>query len=373
MTRFRKRMAIVIAILLSVSLLCSCDASNDTGRGETMDIGSQEAGNYEYVSPSEILSSFDAVFECDYTKFTFPQQSSVQIPKPEGVYNLELQYTNGEASVDWYKAVAEKVPQSFGIFGEYEISVEDSEVSVTGNGINTDVYANSKVYTIWNCNDTIGNPNEFDSIEHVYINRLTDSEMPSGLTSGIELLESLSQKVCKLTNDSEDYAECYYAINYKREDIGWYRIDLQKSYKGVAIRNLVSGIGDGKGDNGNSVIVTVFNSYAIIREDGTPVVLSISPSFETVSAQPIEKMLSLKGACDLLEDKLAPELKLEINDIELMYEPIGVQSSSEDKSSLKVNCTPKWYFILDRPTESGYVMEYISVDCVTGEICVRIR
>lgn len=363
---------IIIMLLVAASLLCSCDTSDDTGLGETMGLSSNEIEKYEYVSPSDIRESFDTAFDSEYSKFTLPPKSSVQISQPEDVYMLELKYINEEADVEWYKSVAESIPESFGIFGEYEIIAEESQVSVIGNGITTDVYANSKVYTIWNCNDTLGNPNVFDSSEYIYINRLEDSKLPSGLNSGTELLDSLSQKVCELTNDSEDAAKCYSAIYYKYEDKGWYRIDLQKSYEGVAIRNLVSGIGDGKSDSDNIVLATVFNSYAIIHEDGTPIVLSISPSFEAVSAQPIEKMLSLKGACDLLEDKLAPELELKINDIELMYEPRGYQPDGTEKSTMNVSCTPKWYFILDRPTDSGYLMEYISVDCVTGEICVRI-
>ncbi|MEO3155932.1 hypothetical protein ABHC51_11215 [Ruminococcus bicirculans (ex Wegman et al. 2014)] len=89
-------------------------------------------------------------------------------------------------------------------------------------------------------------------------------------------------------------------------------------------------------------------------------------------AEKIDKMLSFKGACDLLEENLADKIDIQFDDVKLMYEPRG-ESTEVGESADNICCTPKWYFIIDDKQPTGlHAINYVTVDCVTGEIYVLI-
>ena len=90
--------------------------------------------------------------------------------------------------------------------------------------------------------------------------------------------------------------------------------------------------------------------------------------------EPIDKIISFKGACDILEEELASNVSMEFDDVKLWYEPRGtiLDATSEDgfDGSKTTRCTPKWFFISDNDDDSNlhHAINYVTVDCVTGEI-----
>ena len=85
-------------------------------------------------------------------------------------------------------------------------------------------------------------------------------------------------------------------------------------------------------------------------------------------------MISFKGACDLLEENLADKIDIQFDDIVLMYEPRGTSVDMDELNEAEnIICTPKWYFIIDDKQPTGlHAINYVTVDCVTGEIYVLI-
>lgn len=95
-------------------------------------------------------------------------------------------------------------------------------------------------------------------------------------------------------------------------------------------------------------------------------------AFKVAKAEKIDKMLSFKGACDLLEENLADKIDIQFDDVKLMYEPRG-ESTEVGESADNICCTPKWFFIIDDKQPTGlHAINYVTVDCVTGEIYVLI-
>ena len=97
-------------------------------------------------------------------------------------------------------------------------------------------------------------------------------------------------------------------------------------------------------------------------------------NYTPVKEEPIEKIISFKGACDILEEELASNVSMEFDDVKLWYEPRGtiLDATTEDglDGSKTTRCTPKWFFISDNEEDSGlhHAINYVTVDCVTGEI-----
>lgn len=362
----------ILMLVLSTALFCSCSGSADDGHSDVKKPDKENISEAQYVSYLDMLSDFDEAFEQSYTKFKLPENESVKILQPTGIYNLEIQSLGADLTEEWLTTTAEKLAENLGIFDEYEIVSEEWEQSILENNICTSLDILTRVYTIWNDNDDIENPNSFESVEHIYINRLQNDDMPSALVTGIEYFDSLSEKCCATTGDALQYAKCYKAIHYTFKENEWYRIDLQKSFEGIPIRNMICSKGDKLESRKDEVVSQYFNPYAILAEDGKPIVLSVSDSYKVLSKEPIDKVISFKSACDLLEKELAPEIDLKFSDVELMYEPVITKTNGTKQGTEVVKCTPKWYFMIDNPDDYGYAMYYISVDCATGKITVNI-
>lgn len=362
----------LILLLVTASLLCSCSSTGTEGNGDAKKPDKENISDTQYVSYLDMLSDFDEAFEQSYTKFKLPEKESVKILQPTGIYNLEIQSFDADLTEQWHKTTAENLAENLGIFDEYEIVSEEGELSILENNIRTSLHLSSRVYTIWNDNNDIENPNSFESVEHIYINRLQNDDMPSVLVTGIEYFESLSEKCCATTGDMLQPPKCYKAIHYTFKDNEWYRIDLQKSFEGIPIRNMICSKGDILESRKDEVVSEYFNPYAILAEDGKPIALSVSESYKVLSKEPIDKVISFKSACDLLEKELAPEIDLKFSDVELMYEPVITKTNETKQGTEVVKCTPKWYFMIDNPDDFGDAMYYISVDCATGKITVNI-
>ena len=88
--------------------------------------------------------------------------------------------------------------------------------------------------------------------------------------------------------------------------------------------------------------------------------------------------IAFKSTCDILESELAENTNFEFDDVKLWYEPRGAIIDLSDSSvstydahdgNKTIKCTPKWYFISDESSEAElHMINYITVDCVTGEI-----
>ena len=114
--------------------------------------------------------------------------------------------------------------------------------------------------------------------------------------------------------------------------------------------------------------------------------------FTVIKEQPVDKILSLQGAVNQLEKELANNYRLNFDGIELMYEAYDktprislVNEDSDSEKNLynlengKRNFTyaPVWCFMIDSDTDNFgnkqfyHYREYITVNAITGEICVH--
>lgn len=152
-----------------------------------------------------------------------------------------------------------------------------------------------------------------------------------------------------------------------------YEIEIQKAYKGIGIQNVFStNADDTLFVKGNALMTYSMQTYTDLDANFDPEYYIGCNAFKVAKAEKIDKMLSFKGACDLLEENLADKIDIQFDDVKLMYEPRG-ESTEVGESADNICCTPKWYFIIDDKQPTGlHAINYVTVDCVTGEIYVLI-
>ena len=80
----------------------------------------------------------------------------------------------------------------------------------------------------------------------------------------------------------------------------------------------------------------------------------------------MEKIISFKGACDLLEENLGDAAHYNFEKVVLMYEPRADCSAGVDLPNIK--CRPKWYFMTFSEDFFFNGMNCFTVDCMTGTI-----
>jgi hypothetical protein len=126
--------------------------------------------------------------------------------------------------------------------------------------------------------------------------------------------------------------------------------------------------------DGNTLMSAAMQTYIDFDSDFNPEYYIGCDAFKIEKAESVDKMISFKGACDILEEQLADNISLEFDDVELMYEPRGTETGSgESAAATNIVCTPKWYFIIDDKQPNGlHAINYVTVDCITGEIYVLI-
>ena len=99
--------AFFAALLLSA---CQNTPDNLKSNKHSANIDSTEV----YVASDHIYDSFDAAYETDYTKFKLPDKTAVSICDPEGVYEIELSYVNGNIDTDWMSSKIDEFQDALG-------------------------------------------------------------------------------------------------------------------------------------------------------------------------------------------------------------------------------------------------------------------
>lgn len=326
-----------------------------------------------YVEADHIYDSFDAAFETDYSKFKLPEKSDVSICKPNGVYDLELAYINADNDIDW---LSEKVTElqsalEIDISGKVETAADIAELKDSHSKISITRYANP--YCCWQASETgvsMINSGGAD-IQLFYLDRPTRDKADSDLLSAAEKAVSLANTFSQVLGEELDNsASDGYII--KTENGTGYELEIQKSYKGIGIQNLISKYSNATFVKGNTLMSASMQTYVNFNSELEPEYYVGCNAFKVAKAEPIDEMISFKGACDLLEENLADKIDIQFDDVKLMYEPRGTELEMTDTPE-NITCTPKWYFIIDDDqSDDMHTINYITVDCVSGEIFVQI-
>lgn len=363
---------IIIPMILAALVLSSCKNTPDNIKSNrhSADIDSDEV----YASPEHIYDNFDAAFETEYTKFKLPDKSVVSICKHEGVYDLELSYINGNMDTDWMASKVEELQSALGFSIDGETEKADGMAALEDNDNKIKIERCSRPYFRWKISENCINMTnaEADNIQFFYLNRSAYDNADNSLLSAADKAKSLADDISGLLGDELDNIVCEGYVLNADNDVG-YEIDIQKSYKGIGIQNVISTYADDSlFVKGNTLMSASMQTYVDLNSNFEPQYFIGCDAFKIANAEPITEMVSFKGACDLLEENLADKLDVQFDDVELMYEPRGTDIEMCE-TAVNIKCTPKWYFIIDDKQPTGlHAINYITVDCVTGEIYVLL-
>jgi hypothetical protein len=153
-----------------------------------------------------------------------------------------------------------------------------------------------------------------------------------------------------------------------------YEMDTRMSYNGVP----VIGVGDKYSRSGFGYEVLKGTSSGTVSgkkiTDGIKVSYYGFPT-EYVSDTPIDKVISVKKACDLVNVKLSAYRKNKLLNVKMEYLPFFEKETDEEnhsgiewtglQSGNKFRLKPYWVFVFDSTTDNEIIG---LVDCVTGEV-----
>ena len=151
-------------------------------------------------------------------------------------------------------------------------------------------------------------------------------------------------------------------------------MDTRMSYNGVP----VIGVGDKYSRSGFEYEVLKGTSSGTVSgkkiTDGIKVSYYGFPT-EYVSDTPIDKVISVKKACDLVNVKLSAYRKNKLLNVKMEYLPFFEKETDEEnhsgiewtglQSGNKFRLKPYWVFVFDSTTDNEIIG---LVDCVTGEV-----
>ena len=355
--------------VIAICLLSSCAQTPENIEGANHNIDLKSTNK---VSVEHILDDFDEAFKTEYTKFKLPDKSSVIINQPEGVYDLELKYVNSEKSLEWLKEKVYKLTETFNVksYGNLESIGKTAYILANENEqVRVDMF--SEPYYYFSKDEISLNDMTLEKIE--YVDRIKEENLNKKYNKIIDKSVDCANKINKefggaLTNIPFDL----YIRNYIGEE--FYELSLQPVYKGVGIQCITPTYNNENIENDNIIISDLFD-MRLLYNTNLKLYLYVSCNNYTSSmSKPIDKIISFKGACDILEEELAPNVSMEFDDVKLWYEPRGtiLDATTEDgfDGSKTTKCTPKWFFISDNEEDSGlyHAINYVTVDCVTGEI-----
>lgn len=367
-----KKAKILLPVLLAAVVLSSCENTPDNIRSNkhSAEVDSGEA----YVSSENIYDSFDAAFEKEYTKFKLPEKSAVSICRSDGVYDLELAYINAENDMDWLSSKVEELQSALDIKIDGKIETVEDQAQLQDEHNKLKITRFAQPYCCWEASENGVNTADADAdnMELFYLDRPTSENADSGLLSAADKAKTLADTFSKVLGEELDNVVSDGYIITTDSGVG-YEIEIQKAYKGIGIQNVFStNADDTLFVKGNALMTYSMQTYTDLDANFDPEYYIGCNAFKVAKAEKIDKMLSFKGACDLLEENLADKIDIQFDDVKLMYEPRG-ESTEVGESADNICCTPKWYFIIDDKQPTGlHAINYVTVDCVTGEIYVLI-
>ena len=143
-----------------------------------------------------------------------------------------------------------------------------------------------------------------DNMELFYLDRPTSENADSGLLSAADKAKTLADTFSKVLGEELDNVVSDGYIITTDSGVG-YEIEIQKAYKGIGIQNVFStNADDTLFVKGNALMTYSMQTYTDLDANFGPEYYIGCNAFKVAKAEKIDKMLSFKGACDLLEEIL---------------------------------------------------------------------
>ena len=365
----KKRIIPISLIVLCILSSCSQTPDNIQGNNHNVDLNSEN----NKVSVEHILDDFDEAFETKYTKFSLPEKSKIIINQPEEVCDLELKYVNSDKSMNWLKEKTFELAKIFNVEGNLN-QLQNFRYYIENDKEKIYVSMFSEPYY---CSKYALNHIDLDAMNITkvkYLNRINTNKLDKECKDVVDHVIKLSDQINsiiegELRNSPMDL----YIKNYNGET--FYIISMQPMYKGIGVQCITPTYYSGDIFEGDNALMTMSFYNRFLYDSKLNLHLLVSgDNYSSVKSEPIDKIISFKGACDILEEELASNVSMEFDDVKLWYEPRGtiLDATSEEgfDGSKTTKCTPKWFFISDNDDDSNlyHAINYVTVDCVTGEI-----
>ena len=367
----KKRIIPISLIFLCILSSCSQTPDNIQGNNHNVDLNSEN----NKVSVEHILDDFDEAFETEYTKFKLPDKSSVIINQPEEVCNLELKYVNADKNTKWMKEKLTELANFFDIPNKAQIENVNNENSrfimeTSDKSVDIILFSNPSYHLKYDLNLT-----DLILKKSKYIDRMNSKdreEYKTIIDKSVKLANEINNLMDgKLENNPTDL----YIQDYNGQK--FYELDLQQSYKGLAIQCISpKHPKDGMLLGDNAIMAMSMYSHLLYDSNLNLYFFNGCNNYIPIKEEQIENIISFKSACGILETELAENMTLEFDDVKLWYEPRGtiLDAISEDgfDGTKTIKCTPKWFFVMDEEDGGWHGISYITVDCSTGEVEVVV-
>lgn len=358
-----------LLILISFAfLLTSCTRTPDSVKSNNHK--TENVIEYKTVNTKDAWSDTDEAYKTEYKKFRLPDRSTFSHRDFDELYNAKITYVNNEDNSDWSKEHIKKFEDVF------NIKISGEPEFVKNNALNHfDDNYEVILGTFNSCSLVYKGPFESEPFSIRYI--LNQNQKPD------------NKKIEKYIKESADLSEkSNKALEYETQNIPAFvmlygdktaEIYSQTYYKDVGIECVIPHYTDKLYDenpDGIQNLASYMQNFTRYYDDKLYGYYG-SLGFKTVDAQKIDKIISFKSACDILEKELSANIDLKFDEVELWYQPTGkVMDTSKDNYGINdknITLTPKWYFLINNQEDKMfYAAQYVTVDCVTGEIHVMI-
>ena len=364
-----KALCFVPVMILSLSA-CRTVPEN-LKENDSISSSREETTQIQKVACNNIYDDLNAALETGYEKISLPEKSRIPLIRPEGIYELELGYINSESSVDWLKNRVEMLYDALGFeFGGQTVT---DELSAYRKDEHNDVsmLRYSQPYCRWEAalNGVSMLSDDITDTDTLFYDRSSADDLSETDVRIANKALLLADKIDSVTGGELDNVISDIYTLHTEAGVG-YEVEIRKSYKGIGIQNLFSSYNtDTETEKGNDLLAVSMQTYLDLDSELDPEYFIGCNSYSVRSANKLDKVISFRSACDILERELAENVRFRFDTVLLMYEPRGESLSSEMTDPGAVKCIPKWFFISDSSSQSGeHSINYVTVDCRDGTV-----
>lgn len=368
----------IVTLMLTAVLLTSCTQAPESVKSNNHK--AEKVTNYKTLSSKDAWGDTDEAYKTKYKKFKLPDRSTFSHKDFDGLYDVTLTYVNNEDTDEWYEKHFPEFEKVMGISG----SGKPEMIGNNRAGQKTYGYTNDNyeiIMGIFNNGDFVNlkmiqeSESDFNSKSKRYI--LNQNEIPKG--KNISDLINKAEEISLKTDSALEYETENYPAFIQAYGENTFKIYSQTYYRNVGIECVaVHSVDDDylEDKDGNSILSSYMQNFTVFH-DGKFQAYYGNFGFKTVEAKNIEKIISFKSACDILEKELSPNMKLKFDEVELWYQPKGKDiDTSQDNYGINdknITLTPKWYFMInDKTDDHQYAVSYVTVDCQSGEVHVLL-
>ena len=348
----------LIAVLAAVMIFTACSDVPDTATvtSSSPDTLMVSSADSLMVESEKAYADMDAAYSAGLKKVGLPDRETVDATAPEGVYELELEIINRSADENW---MTEKTKELAPIFGSEE---EISKMKIKTAKLSAAYMINSAIKgsaVTPLCSE------EITSCEITPLNKKTSGAIDEKSKQAISITEGYNRQAKAILGDQLESiiheADCYQGNNGTG-----YGVHIEKAYKNVPILPYTA-------LNPNLEVLDESNElcpldgYCFFDRQLNTVLYHPDSSYKAVKAEKIDKIISFKGACELLEENLGNAAHYDFDKVALMYDPRVDRTSGEDFPNIR--CRPKWYFItFSEDFFSNAMQTCFTVDGLDGTI-----